>query len=190
MGHLARPTATALQWQAPPNFNAPPSSSLGLHLVIMTCDVTQSGLESACEAPRTSVVSNPPAKVATALGSEASEPIGSGMDALNGKLVGVEEEKLAGRVVELWGFFWDQLLPRRRGARVCRSTLLCNVNSMSRCRSLSRPIRFYPLRIACPRRVEISPQQDKMGKTHPFLHIHHLPTLTSGLSPCGPSRTK
>ncbi|KAH9984795.1 hypothetical protein BJV77DRAFT_160742 [Russula vinacea] len=115
-GPPCTPTATALQWQAPPNFNAPPSSSLGLHLVIMTCDVTQSGLESACEAPRTSVVSNPPAKVATALGSEASEPIGSGMDALNGKLVGVEEEKLAGRVVELWGFFWDQLLPRRRGA--------------------------------------------------------------------------
>ncbi len=40
------------------------------------------------------------------------------MDTLNGKLVGVEEEKLVGRVVELWGFFWDQVLPYVEGVRV------------------------------------------------------------------------
>ncbi|KAH9992941.1 HbrB-like-domain-containing protein [Russula vinacea] len=62
-----------------------------------------------------SVVSNSPAKAVTTLESETSELIGSGMDTLNGKLVGVEEEKLVGRVVELWGFFWDQVLPYVEG---------------------------------------------------------------------------
>ena len=52
------------------------------------------------------------------LESETSELIGSGMDTLNGKLAGVEEEKLVGRVVELWGFFWDQVLPYVEGVRV------------------------------------------------------------------------
>lgn len=65
-----------------------------------------------------SVVSNSPAKAVTTLESETSELIGSGMDTLNGKLVGVEEEKLVGRVVELWGFFWDQVLPYVEGVRV------------------------------------------------------------------------
>jgi len=37
------------------------------------------------------------------------------MDTLNGKLVGVEDDKLVGRVVELWGFFWDQVLPYVEG---------------------------------------------------------------------------
>ncbi|KAI0259675.1 HbrB-like-domain-containing protein [Gloeopeniophorella convolvens] len=64
-----------------------------------------------------SVVSNSPAKAIATLESEASELIGSGMDTLNGKLVGVEEDKLLGRVVELWGFFWDQVLPYVEGVR-------------------------------------------------------------------------
>jgi hypothetical protein len=63
-------------------------------------------------------VSNSPAKAVTTLESETSELIGSGMDTLNGKLAGVEEEKLVGRVVELWGFFWDQVLPYVEGVRV------------------------------------------------------------------------
>jgi len=62
-----------------------------------------------------SVVSNSPAKAVTTLESETSELIGSGVDTLNGKLAGVEEEKLVGRVVELWGFFWDQVLPYVEG---------------------------------------------------------------------------
>ncbi|KAI9442757.1 HbrB-domain-containing protein [Lactarius indigo] len=62
-----------------------------------------------------SVVSNSPAKAISTLESETSELIGSGMDTLNGKLVGVEDDKLVGRVVELWGFFWDQVLPYVEG---------------------------------------------------------------------------
>ena len=65
-----------------------------------------------------SVVSNSPARAVTTLESETLELIGSGMDTLNGKLAGVEEEKLVGRVVELWGFFWDQVLPYVEGVRV------------------------------------------------------------------------
>ncbi|KAF8257943.1 HbrB-like-domain-containing protein [Lactarius quietus] len=62
-----------------------------------------------------SVVSNSPARAIATLESETSELIGSGMDTLNGKLVGVEDDKLVGRVVELWGFFWDQVLPYVEG---------------------------------------------------------------------------
>ena len=65
-----------------------------------------------------SVVSNSPARAIATLESETSELIGSGMDTLNGKLAGVEEDKLVGRVVELWGFFWDQVLPYVEGVRV------------------------------------------------------------------------
>ena len=64
-----------------------------------------------------SVVSNSPARAISTLESETSELIGSGMDTLNGKLVGVEDDKLVGRVVELWGFFWDQVLPYVEGVR-------------------------------------------------------------------------
>ena len=73
-----------------------------------------------------SVVSNSPARAVTTLESETSELIGSGMDTLNGKLAGVEEEKLVGRVVELWGFFWDQVLPYVEGVRVLSSIFLCD----------------------------------------------------------------
>jgi hypothetical protein len=73
-----------------------------------------------------SVVSNSPAKAVATLESETSELIGSGMDTLNGKLADVEEDKLVGRVVELWGFFWDQVLPYVEGVRLlsCYSFLL------------------------------------------------------------------
>ena len=139
-----------------------------------------------------SVVSNSPAKAVTTLESETSELIGSGMDTLNGKLADVEEEKLVGRVVELWGFFWDQVLPYVEGVRVIALFPSAVVDSISRCYYLSRPIRFYPPCTVPPRHIEILPQQDKMEKAHPFLytHFHHLPTSMSGPSPCAPSGTK
>ncbi|ETW80467.1 hypothetical protein HETIRDRAFT_476087 [Heterobasidion irregulare TC 32-1] len=62
-----------------------------------------------------SIVSNSPPKAIATLEAEASELIGSGMDTLNGKLAGIEDDKLVGRVVELWGFFWDQVLPYVEG---------------------------------------------------------------------------
>ena len=65
-----------------------------------------------------SVVSNSPARAVATLESETSELIGSGMDTLNGKLADVEDDKLVGRVVELWGFFWGQVLPYVEGVRL------------------------------------------------------------------------
>ncbi|KAH9962095.1 HbrB-like-domain-containing protein [Lactifluus volemus] len=62
-----------------------------------------------------SVVSNSPARAVATLESETLDLIASGMETLNGKLAGVEEDKLVGRVVELWGFFWDQVLPYVEG---------------------------------------------------------------------------
>jgi hypothetical protein len=78
-----------------------------------------------------SVVSNSPARAIATLESETSELIGSGMDTLNGKLVGVEDDKLVGRVVELWGFFWDQVLPYVEGVRVFLWLLLPVVNNVA-----------------------------------------------------------
>jgi hypothetical protein len=37
------------------------------------------------------------------------------MVTLNAKLVGLDDEKLVVRVVEIWGFFWDQILPYVEG---------------------------------------------------------------------------
>lgn len=62
-----------------------------------------------------STISSSPSKALASLENDASELIVSGMATLNAKLNGVEEEKLVGRVVEIWGFFWDQVLPYIEG---------------------------------------------------------------------------
>jgi hypothetical protein len=61
------------------------------------------------------IVSQSLAKALSTLESDASELIASGMVTLNAKLVGLEDDKLLGRVVEIWGFFWDQVLPYVEG---------------------------------------------------------------------------
>ncbi|KAG5646283.1 hypothetical protein DXG03_003879 [Asterophora parasitica] len=57
-----------------------------------------------------SVVSSSPSKALATLENDASELIASGMVTLNAKLMGIDDEKLVARVVEIWGFFWDQVL--------------------------------------------------------------------------------
>ncbi|GLB37246.1 putative hbrB-like [Lyophyllum shimeji] len=57
-----------------------------------------------------SVVSSSPSKALVTLESDAAELIASGMVTLNAKLMGIDDEKLVARVVEIWGFFWDQVL--------------------------------------------------------------------------------
>lgn len=37
------------------------------------------------------------------------------MVTLNAKLMGIDDDKLIGRVVEIWGFFWDQVLTYLEG---------------------------------------------------------------------------
>jgi len=52
-----------------------------------------------------SVVSSFPSKALGTLQSDVTELIASGMVTLNAKLTGIDDEKLVGRVVEIWGFF-------------------------------------------------------------------------------------
>ena len=40
------------------------------------------------------------------------------MVTLNAKLNGIDDEKLVARVVEIWGFFWDQVLTYLEGVRL------------------------------------------------------------------------
>ncbi|KAH8107830.1 HbrB-domain-containing protein [Cristinia sonorae] len=62
------------------------------------------------------VISSAPSKALATLEHDASELIASGMVTLNAKLSGVDEEKVVSRLVEIWGFFWDQVLPYVEGA--------------------------------------------------------------------------
>ncbi|KAF8972942.1 HbrB-like-domain-containing protein [Flammula alnicola] len=61
------------------------------------------------------VVSSSPSKALATLENDASELIASGMVTLNAKLTGIDDEKLVARVVEIWGFFWDQVLTYLEG---------------------------------------------------------------------------
>ncbi|KDR75396.1 hypothetical protein GALMADRAFT_249446 [Galerina marginata CBS 339.88] len=61
------------------------------------------------------VVSSSPSRAIATLENDASELIASGMVTLNAKLTGIDDEKLVARVVEIWGFFWDQVLTYLEG---------------------------------------------------------------------------
>jgi hypothetical protein len=74
------------------------------------------------------VVSHSLSKALTTLEFDASELIASGMVTLNAKLVGLEDDKLVGRVVEIWGFFWDQVLPYVEGVTNFRSPTHSSTN--------------------------------------------------------------
>ncbi|KAG6813677.1 hypothetical protein H0H92_008525 [Tricholoma furcatifolium] len=62
-----------------------------------------------------SVLSSSPSKALSTLENDAAELIASGMVTLNAKLMGIDDEKLIARVVEIWGFFWDQVLTYLEG---------------------------------------------------------------------------
>ena len=62
-----------------------------------------------------SVVSAAPSKALATLENDTSALISSGMVTLNAKLTGIDDDKLVSRVVEIWGFFWDQVLPYVEG---------------------------------------------------------------------------
>jgi hypothetical protein len=63
------------------------------------------------------VLSQSPAKAFVTLENDTSDLLYAGMYTLNAKFIGIDEEKLVGRVVEIWGFFWDQVLPYVEGVR-------------------------------------------------------------------------
>ena len=63
-----------------------------------------------------SLISSTPSKALATLEKDATELIANGMVTLNAKLAGIEDEnKLVSRVVEIWGFFWVQVLPYVEG---------------------------------------------------------------------------
>ncbi|KAJ7755696.1 HbrB-like-domain-containing protein [Mycena maculata] len=57
-----------------------------------------------------SVVSSSPSKAMATLEHDAAELIAAGMVTLNAKLAGADDDSLVRRVVDVWGFFWDQVL--------------------------------------------------------------------------------
>ncbi len=64
------------------------------------------------------VVSKAPSRAINTLENNLEELLGVGMVTLNARLKGVDDEKLLNRVVELWGFFWSQILPYVEGVRL------------------------------------------------------------------------
>ena len=81
---------------------------------------TQRGLEPARQAPHIKRCIQLPSQGGgrSLLRARRQKLIGSGMDTLDGKLADVGKDKIVGRVVELWGFFWDQVLPYVEGVRL------------------------------------------------------------------------
>ena len=86
------------------------------------------------------VLSRNPSKAIAQLESDVSELLMAGMVTLNSKLLfgsqitltsngpqnglnGVDDDKLIQRVVDLWGFFWDQVLPYAEGVGVLKVSL-------------------------------------------------------------------
>jgi hypothetical protein len=62
-----------------------------------------------------SVVARAPSRAIATLESDIKEMLATGMITLNSKLSGTEDNKLLARVVDLWSFFWDQILPYIEG---------------------------------------------------------------------------
>ncbi|QRW08093.1 HbrB domain protein [Ceratobasidium sp. AG-Ba] len=61
------------------------------------------------------VISRAPARALAVLEQDVRELVNTGMMTLNGKLAGLEEETLLTRVVQVWGQFWEQILPYLEG---------------------------------------------------------------------------
>lgn len=63
------------------------------------------------------VVSKSPSRAISTLEADVVDLLSTGMITLNAKLSGLEDDQLLGRVIELWGFFWEQILPYIEGVR-------------------------------------------------------------------------
>ena len=91
---------------------------------------------------------------------DASELIASGMVTLNAKFVGVDDDKLVARVVEIWGFFWDQVLPYVEGV------------SIMNCRRIFGLIRFLRFFFPCKPALFFHPYTALLKDTEPLpLHV-------------------
>ena len=64
------------------------------------------------------VLAASPSKALTTLATDARELIGAGMVTINAKMASLSDELLPSRLVELWSFFWDHILPYVEGVSV------------------------------------------------------------------------
>jgi hypothetical protein len=120
MGVLARSCVAIVQWRTSQSSHVSLTASPAPSVPTLTnAHLTLSeDLNSLVKRHIQTVVSASPSKALSALENDASELIASGMVTLNAKLTNIEEHKLLARVVDMWGFFWDQVLPYVEGVRV------------------------------------------------------------------------
>lgn len=55
------------------------------------------------------------------LAADVTELVGTGMLNLDAKLTGIDDEKFLTRLVEVWNFFWVQVLPYLEGVSTSSS---------------------------------------------------------------------
>ncbi|KAG2342517.1 HbrB-domain-containing protein, partial [Suillus weaverae] len=84
-----------------------------------------------------------PSKTLATLETDARELIAAGMVTLNAKLSDISDEILLGRVLEIWGFFWDQILPYIEGVLLPLQTdpLLTSLHRTQKQHRTSSPTR-------------------------------------------------
>lgn len=78
------------------------------------------------------VVSRSPSRAINMLEADVMELVKTGMLNLNAKLSNLDDEKLIPRVVEIWTFFWVQVLPYVEGVRGCFRNVLRLLDSILR----------------------------------------------------------
>jgi hypothetical protein len=134
------------------------------------------------------VVSLAPSKALSTLESDASELIASGMVTLNAKFMNIEENKLLARVVDMWGFFWDQVLPYVEGVSLRRwSSAAC----LLLCRSMAQallPLQTDPLLSSLYRnpkthRSSSPTRQNSGGKVSLSLSSSNISSMGSSCHP-------
>ncbi|KAG0708340.1 HbrB-like-domain-containing protein [Suillus ampliporus] len=84
-----------------------------------------------------------PSKTLATLETDARELIAAGMVTLNAKLANISDEILLGRVIEIWAFFWDQILPYIEGVLLPLQTdpLLTSLHRTQKQHRTSSPTR-------------------------------------------------
>jgi hypothetical protein len=112
MGIIARPRSAFVRWRATSNTNVSIQTRFN---GLFRKRSSREDLNILVKKHIQTVLSQSPSKAMATLEHDASELIAAGMVTLNAKFLGVEDEKLIARVVEIWGFFWDQVLPYVEG---------------------------------------------------------------------------
>ncbi|KAI9572065.1 HbrB-like-domain-containing protein [Boletus coccyginus] len=92
------------------------------------------------------VLAASPSKALTTLATDARELIGAGIVTINAKMASLSDELLPSRLVELWSFFWDHILPYIEGVLLPLQTdpLLTSLHRTAKQHRTSSPTRQGP----------------------------------------------